>query len=288
MIRKLIIIVYLLLGATALMAQYVVADSNSKEPLPYATIVFPQYRQGVYTDSYGRFVLPSQYTAKDSLSVQMLGYHTKNVLIAELNDTVYLEEKAYELPSLTVRPQDRKTITIGELKAKSKGNFGVDTIFIPVIIAIHIPNENHEDCYIEKLHFKYSPQNKGFSYMVRPQLYEVGSDGKPANSLLNKSSAKTLSEKGGILEIDVSGEFIVFPKNGVFVGLEIIEEIKTNKKIKTDIPKIAISVIPLIANTRKITTCASRLNNIEWTIVFNVPEFGPLTAPFGLSLQCPK
>lgn len=284
-IRKLFITVYLLLGTTTLMAQHVVADSNTKEPLPYATIVFPQYRQGVYTDSNGKFVLPSQYTAKDSLSVQMLGYHSKYAIVAELSDTVYLKEKAYELPSLTVRPKDRKTLTIGELKAKTKGSFGFDTIFIPVIIAIHINNDNHENCYIKKLHFKYRPQNKGFSYVVRPQLYEVGSDGKPANSLLNKSAARTLPEKGSKFDVDVSGEFIVLPQNGVFVGLEIIEEIKTSQATT---PKDIKRVIPLITNTRKITTCVSRLNNIEWFIISDVPEFGAFTHPFGLSLQCPK
>lgn len=268
--------------------QVVVADNNTKEPLPYATIVFSQERKGIYADNSGKFTVPLQYNATDSVNISILGYHTKYTLVINLHDTVYLEQKAYELPTVTILPKDKNIIKLGNIKSKRNGYFGMSATFTPVVIASYISNTHYENCYIEKLYFKYLHQKDGFSYLVRPQLFEVGGNGEPAAPLLSKSTTLILPEKGGILEIDVSNEFIVFPENGLFVGMEIIEPVNVyNKKnVKEELKRL----IPIVINNKKRTTSwVSWLNDIQWiNFASGFDGVGYFDFPFGLSIVCDK
>ncbi len=80
---------------------FVIADAETREPLPYAGIQAPGYPlRGIYTDSTGRITLSlTKYTPKDSLQISCMGYQTLRIPIASIQhqDTVFLQPAVFLL-----------------------------------------------------------------------------------------------------------------------------------------------------------------------------------------------
>jgi Family of unknown function (DUF5686)/CarboxypepD_reg-like domain len=88
----------------------IVTDSQTKEPIEYATIQFGGGSMGVSTDQYGRFLLEST-TAKTSLKISFVGYETQVVTIKpnEKNDLkIALRSVESVLKEVMVRPEKYK------------------------------------------------------------------------------------------------------------------------------------------------------------------------------------
>jgi len=283
MTAKFIILACLLLKTALLTAQQIIiADIDTKEPLPYAYITFFRLDKGLYADKDGVLALENSYQATDSLCAHMLGYHNVYTSIAALHDTLFLIPKTYNLSEITIRPLG-EIIRLGDVKKYSKNKFArnLGASFSPRTIATIIKDEKRAGCYIESLLWRYHHQS-AIHYVVRMQLYAVSSDGKPGKPLLQRSEPVTVDGQG-LLSINVSSERIVFPAEGVFVGLEILEEINPY-----DTPIVNIRNLPYPwFFVRRIQTYISHPEHIYWHAV-EFSEHKSLKVPFGLSVRCPK
>ena len=205
--------------------KYQIVDGKSKEPLPYATILFPQAAKGLYADRDGTFVVPSEYSANDSISVSMLGYNTLHAKISDLTDPISLSEAPYNLQSIVVTPVKKKKSMIVGFVFPKRGlvSHASGPVFIPVRYAVYIPNKEGIPKVVDKLLYRCRQVDKNVEFIVRPLVYEASKNGTPGESLLHKSKIITLSEEG-ILEINCE-ETIIFPPEGLFVGIEILEAV---------------------------------------------------------------
>jgi len=262
--------------------QIVIADSATKETLPYAYIAFLQSDKALYSDKDGKLTLDDRFQAADSICIRMLGYHNRYASLAALHDTVFLTPKAYNLPEVTIQPLS-EAIRLGDIKKYGKSKFiiSMGTLFWPQKIATIIRDEKYAGCYIEKLLWRYH-HHSAIHYVVRMQLYAVGNDGKPGEPLLQRSDHVTV-EGEGLLSIDVSEEHLEFPAEGVFVGLEILEEINPYNKPMVNIRKLPYASL----TTRTPQTYFSHIERTYW-FAGTFSEHESSKVPFGLSVRCPK
>ena len=200
-------------------------QERSKEPLPYAAVLFPQAAKGLYADRNGAFVIPSECSANDTISVSMLGYNTLHAKISDLTDLISLSEAFYNLQSVVVTPaKKKKSTTIGFVFPKRRlVSHASRPVFIAVRYAVYIPNKEGIPKVIDKLLYRCRQVDENIKFIVRPLVYEVSKNGTPGESLLHKSKIITLSEEG-VLEINCE-EIIIFPPEGLFVGIEILEAV---------------------------------------------------------------
>jgi hypothetical protein len=221
--RRLFLFIFIFYCTGLFSQDILIADIQSKKQLPYVFIAFPGKNISAYTDVNGRITLPEELD-NDSVLISMLGYEDFRSTVNLLNDTVFLNPLAYELPEAAISAKSRKLQKYGFLKENKKdGLFGYSGAFSPIRIAAHIANNTKTKCTVEKLLYRYKVLNPNLQYIVRPQVYAVADDGRPGNSLLHKSEIITITEGEGILEFDCSYEGMVFPANGIFVALEIID-----------------------------------------------------------------
>src|ERR1700733_8140530 len=112
-IRSIPILVGLCLTASFALAQRVfkgvIADSLSKQPLPFATIRFDNPKNAVITGIDGNFSISIQ-TGLRRIVVSYVGYDSKVVSIEDLRDkdTVFLVQSKLVLGEVIVLPQTEK------------------------------------------------------------------------------------------------------------------------------------------------------------------------------------
>jgi len=266
--------------------EFIVVDENTKEPLAYATIIFPQINKGTYADNNGKFIIPTEHEYKDSICIQMVGYDNFRTTISRLSDTIFLVQAVYTLQEIIVIPKG-KEIKLGDLKKKKKKEIYIsykDTVFIPIIFATYIAGKDYSGCEIKKLHYRYDHPNPKIRYIVRPQLYIVSEDGKPGNTLLRQSQILEITGSG-ILEVDISDEQILLPNDGVFIGIEVIEEISSEPlDIKDKRNPISLNYV----STKGAETYLASFDDFRWVSFDWTEEKMYLRAPFAISINCPK
>lgn len=212
----------------------VIADIESRDPVPYATIVFPSINKGIYTTKSGNFTVPTEVPKNDPMLVLSFGYEDLHTTVGKSRDTIFVRPKPIPLSELTIRPKPRGPKLLFGFTNKNSGNISMfptanhdsegKRIFIPHKFAVYIPNTTRRMCTIYKLLYQYKTANQSISYTVRPQLYEADKNGLPGKPLLKRSSPINLSGEGTI-ELLCDDDDVLFSKKGVFVGIEVIEAI---------------------------------------------------------------
>jgi hypothetical protein len=205
-----------------------VFDAELKEPIPYVTVTFPEFNKWQYSSSNGCFTLPSNMQFTDSVRIAQVGYKEVNTTIANLTEKIYLVPISIMLEEVMVLPQKMTTIQLGYVKEKTISiSRSIFSEFQFYIEAVYIPNNRETRCVINKLLFPYKfKKEDAFDFVVRPQLYTVGNDGMPDKPLLNSTVTHTLTgldRRKKIYEINCIDDNIVFPENGIFIALEIVD-----------------------------------------------------------------
>lgn len=216
--------------------KFKLVDEKNKTSIQFATIFFNgQFKKAMYTDSLGNFSIindPNSY-----IKIIALGYEEKIVYLYELNDSlISMKEKITTLPDVIVKNIENKNITFhGFLDLKSNkiiypGATGqIITVLLP-------PSEELEYRKIYKLKYKISNYSRMSDKMtdgiVRPKLYSVNNN-SPYKDILNNNIIYRINKKQSEIIIDISKYNILFPKEGLFIGLEWIGEIE--KKVNINI-----------------------------------------------------
>ncbi|WBL22921.1 carboxypeptidase-like regulatory domain-containing protein [Zunongwangia sp. HRR-M8] len=107
--RTLIIQALLFISATVFSQQTeisaVLADAQTKEIIPYATIQYGE-NKGVLTNDEGVFVLPEGISENNKIKVSSLGYEETEMLISELKDTLFIKPSSITLTEVFLSDKD--------------------------------------------------------------------------------------------------------------------------------------------------------------------------------------
>lgn len=234
----------------------VICDFQTKKIIPYSSIQFLGSKKGIYSNERGEFLLTR--VKCDSIIVSCIGYRATRLKVKGIKDTIFLKQNfeiLEEVKLITGKSKDRK---IGYIKKKKNLSWHIKKKTELATLIRY--NKYYKDAYIKKIFIPISKEGvikKGgiwksyfpnFRSVFRVHLYS-NSDGKPNESILKKPILIECDQNSNdIIEIDINDEFIKFPKEGVFVGVEMIGELSTDKNI---LNKSKSSLLPSFKFTEK-------------------------------------
>ncbi len=74
-----------------------IVDSTNQQPLPYVSVIFPDLRQGTFTDLHGRFTLHTLPSGNWEYQISCVGFHT-------VTDSIYLKADSVRTLSISLLP----------------------------------------------------------------------------------------------------------------------------------------------------------------------------------------
>lgn len=200
-----------------------ILDIETNESIPFANIQFNNNENKIifstYSNELGYFnsKLNSTYS---SINISCMGYETITINNNELNkDVFYLKKNVIELKEVIVSSKDK--IKIGYLNEKKTADkVGVS---IGLEVAVFISNDFEYDTKINSIIFNIKKTKSKIAYRVH--LYKPSSDKTYPNiELLNKNNINYIEPNTkGTIEVDLRDYDIIFPKEGIFVGIEGLE-----------------------------------------------------------------
>ncbi len=146
----------------------VVRDIEDKQPIPYATISFPNSSVGTSTDDDGNYILQFTTIPGDSITVQVIGYKTtavainKNVKTSVLN--INLERSSAYLEEVIIRPGEDPAIELMRYVLAAKPNNNPDQV------AYNYKYESYNKVEVDLLNFN----RKKFERLPVPYLKQLG------------------------------------------------------------------------------------------------------------------
>lgn len=292
MTRLSILLFCLLFTLTDVMAQTAILDSETKEPVSFATISFGN-GNGVFADDEGMFTFTkSLYHDIDSLHITALGYGKLDVSTVNLDKTLYLQPKEDQLRTVIIHSSKK-------FKKRTVEAFIHDDYhkcWLPTIeseIAVYFPKNNDRVIKIATVNLpikleasdwnkrkRSSTKVKSFSTLFLMHFYENdnGIPGKPL--IYDQVVFKVTEANNDHFELDVTEHDIYMPENGLFVSIQVLGyadrngKLLPNKKyreVKTakGLVKVSTTFRPLLPFTNEISesrTFVRRifLNDNQW------------------------
>lgn len=212
--------------------QGVVQDSISGQPLVYANIVLNNTNNGTSTDEKGFFSFKdAALSPNDSLLISHIGYLNKYVKVNDFSNTdtlkFKLKKEQTNLDEVILNVKKVKYSSTKSLSVKHKGLYASSEPFGNETITF-IENEKNKKGKITnvELNFKANKREniKTYKAYFRVKFYELDSITKAPGKLLSYDDIIIKPEnKTQKVKVDLEDNFILFPKNGVFVGLEVIK-----------------------------------------------------------------
>ncbi len=193
----------------------IVIDSVTKKTIQYANVKYLKSLKGTFTDSLGVFKIDKNFVGR--IKVSVLGYESKILISKNIKDSIKLWPKDIILDEVVIGRNFEKDYGFHKAKGKYIGSS-----IKRAIVAIYIPNNNPDVVsYISRLHFKIKKRGKNIS-VVRPHLFSRNIETRiPEKELLDYNLLiKQKKNRKDIVSIDISDKKIVFPKKGIFIGLE--------------------------------------------------------------------
>jgi hypothetical protein len=245
---KIIIFLISINSSFAQLKKIIIKDKSSNQPISLVAIS-TQKGNGIYSDEFGRFEI--SISSKDTLFISHLSYQKITLTKKELdnlpNAIILLNPRVTELEESVVKPSKLVKNIFGYYKEKTfsrkvgPGGYRDFEIFIN-----QLKNVSGEQGYVDKLFFDlYVDIFEKSNSKVRIRVFSVGADGLPKDDILNKEIIKNIDRLSPNLKIDISELNIIFPPEGIFIGLEFFCKTvhkdlndKGRYKIKTDCPHV--------------------------------------------------
>lgn len=249
-----------------------VVDSLTKEILPFANITLLGKNVGTSTNENGFFKLDISQNKQDSLFVSFIGY--QNTLLSLEN---YIENKTYSTTILlSPKPEkieevivsksikyENKKFTLGTFNQKknypSSVPFGYEK-------AVFIENRREKIGKIENITFYFGEEENNTLYEKKTAIFKIsfykkGKDEYPNEYILNETFLLK-PEKQKKIKLHFSDVFIPFPKQGIFVGIEVVNP-------STEMPKSSLYITsPSLIHTHVDKSVSfSRFRGKKWNQV---------------------
>ncbi len=220
---KFLIVILLFVSLEAFpqrLAKGQIIDSLSGNPIEYVHIRIGE--KGTTTNMAGKYAfrLPEK-TGSGHILLSCIGYEKKTIGFNQFKkDPIWkLRPKAYSLPEVVVFDRETEHKEWGFNKERYKEADGRNAPgFIRVVF---IANPDNATGIIEKVHYYISDQNDP-TQPFRVRLYKPDNSGKPRIDLLKKSVVVQADKGSCFLTVDLTKYNILIPKNGFFVGAEVL------------------------------------------------------------------
>jgi len=189
----------------------ILLSSETKQPIPYASIGIARSTIGTTSNPGGSFtILIPAGRLKDTLLFTSLGFINKSLPIGGItgaNFKVYLDKKIIALKPViisSVKPV-YKTIESGN-RSWQGGTFEPDTVYSGRSVALLVNDEpgNNLPLYVEKARLRIFRNNlPSYKFRVRLMAVDVAT-GEPGNDLLEENIIVSSSKRKGWLDFDLS------------------------------------------------------------------------------------
>lgn len=197
--------------------------AGTSEPIAYAGMELKTGRKGTISDMRGQFRIEiEQYNLTDTLVISSLNYYPIKVPVKHLTlpgiHTLYMTERAYDLPAIEVKGVKRKLESMGNHKRIPSGSFYLDTHGQQT--AFYIQNETKKSGSLLSVSF-YLSKKGNTDAPFRVHIYAPDSiSGKPGEELLPEMVIMKPDHGKGWFKVDLSRYKIALPNDGIFVAIE--------------------------------------------------------------------
>ncbi|MFV0376704.1 MAG: carboxypeptidase-like regulatory domain-containing protein [Mangrovibacterium sp.] len=235
--------ILLISSANYLFAQDVrtarIIDNETQKGVEFAAVSIKGKEIGTYTDFNGRFRLHN-INNTDTLVIRHISYKKALLPINSFNDSlISIIPESNSIQEVVIKPQKYKECSIGFSKLDSKdclsSNKGTE-------ISTLIADDKFKDYFIKEITVKVK-EKKTLPFYIKVHIYN-NREGKPGDEVIF-SNIYRIDDIEGTIRIDIDTYMIIFPPEGVFVGIEWVGVIKNgmiddNEKINLS-PHIKIT-----------------------------------------------
>lgn len=226
--KKILFFYFLSIWCLSYSQTFVVADSLTKEPLAFATVVLDE-KEMLYSNEKGAFTVKNNF---ENVTVTYLGY---NDFVSErklLKDTVFLNPKPFELQEVTITNHNVPLQKIGYLK-RAKLLYSLPIRPKTELVICITPNEKHINSYVETVEFPlrkikfYNETDKLYKNVpavVRVNIYTTKNK-LPDQKIFSSEPIKFIMSNKELIKVDISSEMIQLPEEGLCFGIEMIGRI---------------------------------------------------------------
>lgn len=203
-----------------------VIDGKTKAPLAYASVAVTGTQNGTYTDPDGYFSISTDKNS--SVRISSVGYAPQTLHVSMMieNSEILLIQEARLLAQVVVEAKKGGTrkMTFGLKKGNPPGKKYRKLLYgtqLGLQMALLIKNPEKKAGEIKNVYFAID----NFSTTkVRLRIYAVNpACGCPGTELLRENHTENVKGRVSLLKINVEKYRIPFPKNGVFLALEMID-----------------------------------------------------------------
>jgi len=203
----------------------IIKDSVSGKKIQFANIVLKNGK-GTYSDKSGKFILKYDEFESDSIKVSSIGFESKYLSISyfnKKNKKILLKKRVERLDEVILTTQIIEysdKLRIGEKRNK---NIGV-TSLIGYETAIFIDNPKNTNGKLKRVYINLKKRkNADLLATFNLKFYKFDSThNKPGKLLYNKNLFVKPKNKKYRLWIDIEELEIIFPKNGICIGVEFV------------------------------------------------------------------
>jgi hypothetical protein len=207
-----------------------IINLETKEPIPYCSIVYLKKDKGVFSDSLGNFVLKKE-PLLDSIQITSLGYEKKLLsiqILEENNLVISLKPIYFKLNEVAITPDENKIKKIkkklGPIATKRTSSKGIGPGVLGRTTAIYVANQTQNiPKKITEVH--YDLRNRKNS-IVRVQLYHKNElTNLPDKELILEDLIIKLKPGQNRLNVNIEKYNLMMPNNGLFVSLQWLGEL---------------------------------------------------------------
>lgn len=239
-----------------------VKDSVLKEAIAYANVNYcinDSIIGGDYTDSNGLLIISN--STFNSLQISCVGYEKEYKKKEFLDSVIYLKKKSIDLNEVIVSNKTRFE-TFGEIYSNNKIDIGFGK---SLEIVTFIENKKNEEKIAYSLIFKVKKVKKKTA--IRLHFYnKKPNKQEPFEEISSSNEIEFIEEKTtGNVEILIK-ENIIIPKQGLFVGIEILgiyNDKNGNLEFINDLNN-SLHLYFNCKNNKYITFVRNRFKSNEW------------------------
>jgi len=226
--KKILFLYFLSIWCLSYSQTFVVADSLTKEPLAFATVVLDE-KEMLYSNEKGVFIAKNNF---ENITVTYLGYNDFTSKKLLLKDTIFLNPITFHLDKVAITNQKNPPKKIGYLRHTMR-KCGTSLPLNPKneqIIVLFPTNEDIIDSYVETIEFpldkikhynKTDKLYKNAPAVIRINIYTVKNE-LPDQKIFSSKPVKFIMSDKEVITIDISGEMIQLPSEGICFGIEMI------------------------------------------------------------------
>lgn len=197
--------------------------SKSGEGVPYATLFFDN-KYGYVTDSLGFF---DSKPGTQTIRITAIGFEEANLNVKALPQKITLTEVKYALNEVKIKPKKLNYTSFGQSSL-------IKAVFYPYgdinfEIGEVIKNPKHIEGVIEEVKVRVGFEGEGGANF-RIVIYDFDEKGLPRKNLMKEDVVFHVTGDLKNYKFDIGKQMIEFPKEGILLGLEVLNPEKVKFK----------------------------------------------------------